>query len=91
MVQVIGQHAVVEHAVGGHRAVVRHGQWWLSAEKEENRTETECNPSVSTLTRRATCIMVDDEKKMKKILTQYDYYSLVVAAVAAVAGWHWYH
>ena len=66
MVQVIGQHAVVEHAVGGHRAVVRHGQWWLSAEKEEKQDRTECNPSVSTLTRRTTCILVDDEKKNEK-------------------------
>ena len=69
MVQIIGQHAVVEHAVGGHRAVVRHGQWWLSAEKEEKeetQDRTECNSSVSTLTKRTTCILVDDENKMKK-------------------------
>ena len=59
--------------------------------KRRKQDRTECNPSVSTLTRRTTCILVDDEKKMKKILAQYYYYSLAVAAVAAVAGWHWYH
>jgi hypothetical protein len=34
--------------------------------KRRKQDRTECNPSVSTLTRRTTCILVDDENKMKK-------------------------